>query len=215
MAKESATRRSAARRGASGKKSASIWTPANIVTCVRIVLVPVWLIIAELVRNNNLLYGNHLGAWVSFVLYVFISLTDKLDGYLARSRGEITDFGKFLDPIADKLSVICAFMYLMELGLVPSWCVLIVLAREFLISGLRMLVASKGVVVAASDLGKWKTAVTMVSICALLLSVTVSAGWFVTFAHWVGMISLVAAIALTAWSGADYLIKCWPYVVEQ
>ena len=196
-------------------KNASIWTPANIVTCVRVVLVPVWLLIAELARTTGALGSGGALAWTSFVLYVFISLTDKLDGYLARSRGEVTDFGKFLDPIADKLSVICAFLYLLELGLVPSWAVLLVVAREFIISGLRMVVAAKGVVVAASDLGKWKTATTMVSICAFLLSITIPVGSFENVCRMVGYGSLVAALILTAWSGIDYLVKCWPYVVGE
>ena len=196
-------------------KNSTIWTPANVVTCVRIALVPIWLIIAEVARIQGHLSDGSAIAWASFVLYALISLTDKLDGYLARSRGEVTDFGKFIDPIADKLSVVCAFLYLLELGLVPSWAVLLVVAREFLISGLRMIVASEGVVVAASNLGKWKTATTMVAICALLLSVTLPLGILATVVRWVGLISLVAALALTAWSGYDYFVKCWPYVVGE
>ena len=196
-------------------KNSTIWTPANVVTCVRIALVPIWLIIAEVARIQGHLSDGSAIAWASFVLYALISLTDKLDGYLARSRGEVTDFGKFIDPIADKLSVVCAFLYLLELGLVPSWAVLLVVAREFLISGLRMIVASEGVVVAASNLGKWKTATTMVAICALLLSVTLPLGILATVVRWVGLISLVAALALTAWSGYDYFVKCWPYVAGE
>ena len=196
-------------------KNSTIWTPANVVTCVRIALVPIWLIIAEVARIQGHLSDGSAIAWASFVLYALISLTDKLDGYLARSRGEVTDFGKFIDPIADKLSVVCAFLYLLELGLVPSWAVLLVVAREFLISGLRMIVASEGVVVAASNLGKWKTATTMVAICALLLSVTLPLGILATVVRWVGLISLAAALALTAWSGYDYFVKCWPYVVGE
>ena len=196
-------------------KNSTIWTPANVVTCVRIALVPIWLVIAEAARIQGHLSDGSAIAWASFVLYALISLTDKLDGYLARSRGEVTDFGKFIDPIADKLSVVCAFLYLLELGLVPSWAVLLVVAREFLISGLRMIVASEGVVVAASNLGKWKTATTMVAICALLLSVTLPLGILATVVRWVGLISLVAALALTAWSGYDYFVKCWPYVVGE
>lgn len=194
------------------KKAGSIWTPANIVTCVRIVFVPVWLIIAEQVRLRVLFNVGHPLAWASFLLYALISSTDKLDGYLARSRNEVTDFGKFVDPIADKLVVTCALLYLMELELVPSWAVLLVIAREFLVSGLRMVVASEGIVVAASDLGKWKTATTMIAICALLLYVTLPLGTFATLCRWIGLGSLVIALILTAWSGIDYFIACWPYV---
>lgn len=194
------------------KKAASIWTPANIVTCVRIALMPVWLLIAEIVRMTGQLSTGSFLAWTSFLLYAFIALTDKLDGYLARSRNEVTDFGKFIDPIADKLCVTCALLYLLELGMCPSWAVLLVVGREFLISGLRMIVAAKGVVVAASDLGKWKTATTMIAICALLLGVTLVPGWFTTVCRWTGFVSMLIALALTAWSGLDYFVKCWPYV---
>ena len=152
----------------SGEKS--MWTPANVVTCVRVALVPLWLLLAELV-------GVDLGhaeavSWPAvgvFAAYVVISLTDKLDGWLARSRNEVTTFGKFLDPIADKLAVVVALSFLLEHGVVSSWVLLVVIAREFLVSGLRMVVAARGVVIAASNLGKWKTATTMTSICGLLL----------------------------------------------
>ena len=194
------------------KRAASIWTPANIVTCVRIALMPIWLLIAEIVRMTGQLSTGSFLAWTSFLLYAFIALTDKLDGYLARSRNEVTDFGKFIDPIADKLCVTCALLYLLELGMCPSWAVLLVVGREFLISGLRMIVAAKGVVVAASDLGKWKTATTMIAICALLLGVTLLPGWFTTACRWIGFGSMLIALALTAWSGLDYFVKCWPYV---
>jgi CDP-diacylglycerol--glycerol-3-phosphate 3-phosphatidyltransferase len=194
------------------KHTGSIWTPANIVTCVRIALMPVWLLIAEIVRMTGQLSTGSFLAWTSFLLYAFIALTDKLDGYLARSRNEVTDFGKFIDPIADKLCVTCALLYLLELGMCPSWAVLLVVGREFLISGLRMIVAAKGVVVAASDLGKWKTATTMIAICALLLGVTLLPGWFTTACRWIGFGSMLIALALTAWSGLDYFVKCWPYV---
>lgn len=194
------------------KRAASIWTPANIVTCVRIALMPVWLLIAEIVRMTEQLSTGSFLAWTSFLLYAFIALTDKLDGYLARSRNEVTDFGKFIDPIADKLCVTCALLYLLELGMCPSWAVLLVVGREFLISGLRMIVAAKGVVVAASDLGKCKTATTMIAICGLLLGVTLVPGWFTTACRWIGFGSMLIALALTAWSGLDYFVKCWPYV---
>ena len=173
---------------------------------------PVWLLIAEAARIDGALYSGTAVAWVSFVLYTAIALTDKLDGYLARSRGEVTTFGKFLDPIADKLCVTCAMLYLLELDLVPSWAVLIILAREFLVSGVRMVVASEGTVIAASNLGKWKTAVTMLAIGGFLLSVTLPAGEFADTLQSVSNAFMVAAVILTAWSGIDYLIKSWPVV---
>jgi CDP-diacylglycerol--glycerol-3-phosphate 3-phosphatidyltransferase len=194
------------------KHTNSIWTPANVVTLVRVVLMPVWLLVAEAARVDEVLYEGSAVAWVSFFLYAAIALTDKLDGYLARSRGEVTNFGKFLDPIADKLCVTCAMLYLLELGLVPSGYVLLILAREFLVSGLRMVLASEGTVVAASNLGKWKTAVTMLSIGGYLLAVTLPASAFATTIMTVSDVLMVAAVILTAWSGIDYLIKAWPTV---
>lgn len=192
----------------------SIWTPANVVTLVRIVLMPVWLLVAEAARLDGALGVGSAVAWASFLLYTAIALTDKLDGYLARSRGEVTTFGKFLDPIADKLCVTCAMLYLLELELVPSLAVLIILAREFLVSGLRMVVASEGTVIAASNLGKWKTAVTMLAIGGYLLSVTIPVGSASITLQMLSHVLMGIAVVLTAWSGIDYLIKSWPAIAK-
>ena len=192
----------------------SIWTPANVVTLVRIVLMPVWLLVAEAARLDGALCEGSAVAWASFLLYTAIALTDKLDGYLARSRGEVTTFGKFLDPIADKLCVTCAMLYLLELELVPSLAVLIILAREFLVSGLRMVVASEGTVIAASNLGKWKTAVTMLAIGGYLLSVTIPIGGLSITLQMLSHVLMGLAVILTAWSGIDYLVKSWPAIAK-
>ncbi|EHF01851.1 MULTISPECIES: CDP-diacylglycerol--glycerol-3-phosphate 3-phosphatidyltransferase [Olsenella] len=195
-----------------GKKS--IWTPANVVTCARVVLVPVWLLVAELSRDWGAAPNHYEGALVVAVFYILLSLTDKLDGHLARSRGEVTTFGKFLDPIADKLVVVVSLCYLLEAQMVSPWVLLVVVAREFLVSGLRMVVASKGVVIAASSLGKWKTATTMVSISGLLLlrAIPISGVAFVVSA--VSFALLWVAVVLTAWSGVDYFAKSWKYITE-
>lgn len=195
-----------------GKKS--IWTPANVVTCARVVLVPVWLLVAELSRDWGAAPNHYEGALVVAVFYILLSLTDKLDGHLARSRGEVTTFGKFLDPIADKLVVVVSLCYLLEVQMVSPWVLLVVVAREFLVSGLRMVVASKGVVIAASSLGKWKTATTMVSISGLLLlrAIPISGVAFVVSA--VSFALLWVAVVLTAWSGVDYFAKSWKYITE-
>lgn len=189
----------------------SIWTPANIVTVVRVVLVPVWLLLAEFSKSGDERLS--ISALLVAILYIVISLTDKLDGYLARSRGEVTAFGQFLDPIADKLAVVVALFFLLEVDMVSSWVLLIIVSREFLVSGLRMVVASEGVVVPASNLGKWKTAITMVGICALLVGRALPHDLFV--GSWFYMLCVVlmwVAVILTAWSGVDYFVHCWPYV---
>ncbi len=199
----------AASKGGGGTTS-SIWTPANVVTCVRVVAVPLWLLVAELSPVAGTGSAWSLGV---FLFFVALSLTDKLDGYLARSRNEVTTFGKFLDPIADKLVVVVALCFLLERGEVSSWVLLVIVAREFLVSGLRMVVASAGTVIAASPLGKGKTAVTMVAISALLLAMALPAGSVSGGFELLGQVLMVVAVVLTAWSGIDYFVKSWSYIV--
>ncbi|SES61423.1 CDP-diacylglycerol--glycerol-3-phosphate 3-phosphatidyltransferase [Olsenella sp. KH3B4] len=190
----------------------SIWTPANVVTCIRVVAVPLWLLVAELSPAAGIGSARSVGV---FLFFVALSLTDKLDGYLARSRNEVTTFGKFLDPIADKLVVVVALCFLLERGEVSSWVLLVIVAREFLVSGLRMVVASAGTVIAASPLGKGKTAVTMVAISALLLAMALPAGIVSGGFELIGQILMVAAVILTAWSGIDYFVKAWSFIAGE
>ena len=196
-----------------GQEITSIWTPANIVTCVRIVFIPVFMVISELsfsiVGNDRMLAAGLAAA--AFVLYVVLSLTDKVDGELARSRGEITDFGKFLDPIADKLLVFSALLILLEEGFVNVWFVFIIMFREFLVSALRMVASANGEVIAADKLGKWKTATTMVSLCGYLLTIAASfaeveSGFYaISFVLFlVSQALMFVAVVLTVVSGAQY-----------
>ncbi|MEE6157749.1 CDP-diacylglycerol--glycerol-3-phosphate 3-phosphatidyltransferase [Olsenella sp. YH-ols2221] len=194
---------------ASSKK---LWTPANIVTCIRIVLIPVWFILAAQLPAATSSFS--VPAFGIALFYIVISGTDKLDGYLARSRNEVTTFGKFLDPIADKLVVIFALVYLLMEGSMGPFMLLVVIVRELLVSGLRMVVAAKGVVIAASNLGKAKTATTMVGICVMLLARSFGAGLFQTVLYGLSWWILVAATILTIWSGVDYLVKSWSYITE-
>ena len=197
---------------AKGREITSIWTPANVVTCVRIVFIPLFMIVSEwsfgLAANGGAGTSGAL-AWAAFVLYLVLSATDKVDGDLARKRGEVTDFGKFLDPIADKLLVFSALLILLEHGLVNVWFVFIIMFREFLVSALRMVASANGEVIAADKLGKWKTAVTMVSLCAYLLFIALSVqcgaaagivGGLLAFCR----VSMFAAVILTVVSGAQY-----------
>lgn len=194
---------------ASSKK---LWTSANIVTCIRIALIPVWFILAAQVPAAISSFS--VPAFGIALFYIVISGTDKLDGYLARSRNEVTTFGKFLDPIADKLVVIFALVYLLMEGSMGPFMLLVVIVRELLVSGLRMVVAAKGVVIAASNLGKAKTATTMVGICGMLLARSFGAGLFQTMLYGLSWWILAAATILTIWSGVDYLVKSWSYITE-
>lgn len=188
-----------------------VWTPANIVTCVRIALIPVFMVVAIAARGEAGARGFGPGDPVlsvaAFALYLALSLTDKVDGYLARSRGEVTDFGKFLDPIADKLLVFSALLLLLEQGSVSVWAVFVILLREFLVSALRMVAGAQGEVIAADALGKAKTAVTMVSLCGYYLAAAAlalgldRAGEAVALLSWALM---VAAVVLTVVSGVQY-----------
>ncbi len=197
-------------------KKSSIWTPANIVTCVRVVFVPVWLLMAETLGYMSAKGGVSGGMLATFVAFCLLSLTDKLDGYLARSRNEVTTFGKFLDPIADKLVVIVALCYLLERGEPVTWALLVIISREFLVSGLRMVVASKGVVIAAGNLGKWKTATTMGAICVNLLALSFPAG---SVAYddlcLLAYVLLAVAVVLTIWSGLDYFRGAWGSLADE
>lgn len=201
---------------AKGEEITSIWTPANIVTCVRIVFIPLFMVAFECSFGahaaGGALGGLSAGLWalMAFVLYFVLSATDKIDGDLARKRGEVTDFGKFLDPIADKLLVFSALLILLEHDLVNVWFVFIILLREFLVSALRMVASANGEVIAADNLGKAKTAVTMVSLCAYLLGIALgflalpdlaAAAQTVMTIAWA---SMVAAVVLTVISGAQY-----------
>ena len=141
---------------------------ANKLTVFRMILVPIFVIIAYL-GKLGLISGEILGISVTLLImdlvFIIASLTDKVDGYIARSRNQITTFGKFLDPLADKILVLAALVMLVEFGKIPAWIPIIVLIREFLVSGYRLVAVEKdGKVIAASIWGKLKTVTQMVAI---------------------------------------------------
>lgn len=194
-----------------------IGTPANIVTMVRIALIPVFMVL--LLVPWPLWTGDPTGAsaaqpWVAATAFAVIAATDALDGYLARSRNEVTKFGKFFDPLADKILVCAGLVGLVELGLLPSWVVVVVMAREFMVSGLRMMVATQGIVIAAGWTGKWKTAVTMFAIIAfIIMDSPAIAGTSPAFHAGFQLFSwllMTAALVLTVWSMGIYFAKAWP-----
>lgn len=166
----------------------------NKITMLRIIMIP-FFIAALLIEFP---YHQPIAA----VLFIVAALTDSLDGYLARSRNLITDFGKFMDPLADKLLVCSALICFVQLGSVPAWMVIIIIAREFAITGLRTLAASDGIVIAASKWGKAKTMSQMIAIVIILFN-----NWpFSIFNIPMGSIMITIATILTLISGIDYLI---------
>ncbi len=194
--------------------STRLLTPANVVTLVRICLVPVFVAALlspwpEWFSFPKIAYESK--SLIAAGIFVLISCTDWLDGYLARSRGEVTDFGKFMDPLADKILVVAALLALIELGALPSWVALIIVAREFIVSGVRMVAASKGVVIAASWYGKFKTVFQMIAIVMFTIKDSYAMGSLVeafTDVMWVlSWIVMVIALVLTIVSMLDYISK--------
>lgn len=183
----------------------NIKTPANAVTMIRILLIPVFVIIALVP------WGAHAAAqpWVAMVVFALLAATDGLDGHLARSRNEVTTFGKFLDPLADKILVMAALLVLVEQQQLPSWIPLVIVAREFIVSGLRMLAAADGQIIAASWYGKAKTFVTDIAIVFFLVmdSPAIAASSIHTGFVVLSWVLMVAAVVLTIISMIDYLVK--------
>ena len=137
----------------------------NKLTVVRMVLVPFF--VASLLLSGS----NEALKWAALVLFVVASLTDFLDGYIARKYNLITNFGKFMDPLADKILTISGMICLIELGRIPSWIVVIIVAREFIISGFRLIAAENGVVIAANYWGKFKTTFQMIMIILMIVNI--------------------------------------------
>ena len=184
---------------------------ANKLTILRVILVPVFLIF---LIGKGIPYGSIIAT----AIFIIASLTDQLDGYIARSRNEITNFGKFMDPLADKLLVTAALVSLVELHLIPSWAAVIIIAREFAVSGLRTVAASEGTVIAASWWGKVKTVTQIIAIILLLLQVNLesikvlhssfaTSAFINNFFTYAPKIALFIAVVMTIISGIDYFIK--------
>ena len=181
---------------------------ANKLTVFRILLVPVIMII-PIIDSLWGISGEFLGIstafWIMNVIFIIASITDKLDGYIARSRNQVTTFGKFLDPLADKILVISALVILVEYTKIPSWIPIIVLAREFIVSGYRLLAVEKGgVVIAASIWGKLKTVTQMVAIIACFLD-PFKFGEFASPINIISTVMLVVSVIATIFSGIDYM----------
>jgi len=163
---------------------------ANKVTTLRLVLIPVFIILYYIYgRSNNL----------AAIIFILASLTDALDGHLARSRNLVTTFGKFVDPLADKLLTMAAFIVLVGGNILPAWAVIIILSRELAITAFRTIAADQGIVIAASKWGKAKTTSQMLALVMLLFNNNTLNN--------LGIYVFYLAVILTIISGADYIIK--------
>ena len=162
---------------------------ANKLTMLRIVMIPVFLVILYL----NFPFNRYL----ALLIFILASVTDFIDGYIARHYNQITDFGKFMDPLADKMLVMAAMLWFVEAGRMPAWALLIVVVREFAVSGLRLIAVDNGRVIAAAWSGKVKTASTMVGICLMLLPVPPVVDLAVT----------AVIVVTTVYSGVEYFVK--------
>lgn len=168
---------------------------ANKITLLRIVMIPIFMILM-LVK-----FPFHMEA--ALAVFLIAALTDKLDGHLARKYNLITDFGKFMDPLADKLLVTGAFVILIQLGRIDAWIVFVILAREFAITGLRSIASAQNIVIAASNFGKLKTVSQIVAICILMLNNFP----FSLLNLPVDIIAIYTTLIITILSGLDYFNK--------
>ena len=169
-------------------------TTANKITLFRVVLIPVFLVLA---------YAGHM-LW-AFAVFVIASLSDFADGYIARHYNQITNFGKFMDPLADKVLVMAAMCFFVERGRMPGWALAVVLLREFAVSGMRLIAVEQGRVIAAAWSGKVKTAATMVCLCLMLLIPAPGLGD--SAPDLVAQLSTALILLTTVYSGIEYFIN--------
>jgi CDP-diacylglycerol---glycerol-3-phosphate 3-phosphatidyltransferase len=181
----------------------------NRITLSRIFLIPIFIILLSVPFDwgtfsigEGVLPVSH---FVAALIFIFASTTDWVDGYYARKYNLVTNLGKFLDPMADKLLVSAAFILLVEMGAAPAWVIIIIISREFAVTGLRLVAAGEGVVLAAGQMGKLKTVLQIVSISALLLHNYPFSYLGIPF----DTITLYLALIITVVSGYDYFVKNW------
>ena len=166
-------------------------TTASKITLLRVAMIPVFMVV--------LLLGFH---WAALIIFAVASLTDFVDGYIARHYNQTSDFGKFLDPLADKLLVTAAMLIFVQWNRMPAWAVMVVLAREFAVSGLRMVAATGGKVLAAGWSGKVKTFSTMVGLCVMMVISVVWLDWAI----------ILIIVGTTLYSGIEYFAQNWAVI---
>ncbi len=195
----------------------------NKITVARMLMIPAMVAVPlfNIQGNFEILGGLTYSNLITVIIFLIASITDFFDGYLARKNNLVTTFGKFLDPIADKLLVLSAMLMLVETNIIPAWIPIIIVAREFIVSGIRMLAAGEGNVIAASWLGKIKTVSQMIAITfafignhkflAFAMEKLTGADLIINVLMSIGM--LVAVLA-TVWSGVDYFMKSKEIVLK-
>lgn len=164
----------------------------NKLTIARVVVVPIFIVL--------FLFNYHL---IAFAVFILAALTDLIDGQIARKYNLVSNFGKIMDPLADKILVYSAFCLMVENGLIPGWMLIVILTREFIVAGMRTVAASEGLVVAAGMSGKIKTVLQMVAVPMLLLVPVISWQFWVT----ASMIVLWASLLMTVYSGVEYIYQ--------
>ena len=170
-------------------------TTASKITLVRVAMIPLYMVFMYLSAGEPGLW-----MWLGLGIFILASLTDYVDGQIARKCNQVSDFGKFLDPLADKLLTIAAMTMFCEWGIFPAWALMIVLTREFAVTGLRLVAVGNGTVIAAGWSGKVKTASTMIGLCVMMAFPTVTAlNWIV-----IGLI-----VVTTVYSGVEYFVQNW------
>ena len=174
----------------------------NKLTVARMILVP-FLVVFLLTG-----WGGEANRWICLAIFVAASVTDWFDGHLARKNNLVTNFGKFMDPLADKLLVCSALICMIELDRLPAWFVIIIIAREFIISGFRLVASDNGVVIAASYWGKFKTAFQMITIIMLVLNLNVP------FMNIINTVLIYISLGLTVISLIDYIAKNYKVFLE-
>jgi len=170
-------------------------TLASKITLVRVAFIPIFMVLMYLGEGSSNIF-----MWLALAVFIIASITDYVDGQIARKKNQVSDFGKFLDPLADKLLVISAMCMFCEWGMMPAWALMLVLAREFSVTGLRLIAVGKGKVIAAGWSGKIKTASTMVGLCIWMAFPTLDI---------LGIIIMTVIIITTIYSGIEYFIKNW------
>lgn len=172
-----------------------IMTLASKITLIRVAFIPLYMVFMYLSGGEAGLW-----MWLSLAVFIIASLTDYVDGQIARRCNQVSDFGKFLDPLADKLLTIAAMAMFCEWGVMSAWALMLVLTREFAVTGLRLVAVGKGKVIAAGWSGKIKTASTMIGLCVLMAFPAIS---------WIAPVVNGVIIVTTVYSGIEYFVQNW------